>query len=98
MGRMSEAAVKAMPRRGRLWVTAILALALVALGYTIVEIATKEPGPAVVRAAAIPGAQRLVGGGAQDGARLGSATAPVPIQVFTDLQCGSCREDFLGPI
>ena len=35
------------------------------------------------------------GGVPQEGDRLGSADAPVSIQVFADLQCGSCREDFL---
>ena len=32
----------------------------------------------------------------QDGDRLGSPDAPVSIQFFDDLQCSSCREDFLG--
>ena len=34
----------------------------------------------------------------QEGDRLGSSDAPVTIQVFNDLQCSSCREDFLGTI
>ena len=34
----------------------------------------------------------------QEGDRLGSSNAPVTIQVFNDLQCGNCREDFLGTI
>ena len=34
----------------------------------------------------------------QEGDRLGSADAPVTIQVFNDLQCADCREDFLGTI
>ncbi|HET7485639.1 MAG TPA: thioredoxin domain-containing protein, partial [Solirubrobacterales bacterium] len=33
-----------------------------------------------------------------EGDRLGSSDAPVSIQVFNDLQCSSCREDFLGTI
>ena len=32
----------------------------------------------------------------QEGDRLGSSDAPVTIQVFADLQCSSCREDFLS--
>lgn len=95
---MSEAAAKPLPRRGRLWVTAILALGLLALGYTVVEIATREPGPAVVHVAGITDAQRLFGGVPQEGDRLGSSNAPVTIQVFNDLQCGNCRDDFLGTI
>jgi protein-disulfide isomerase len=95
---VSEAAVKALPRRGRIGVVAILALALLALGYTIVEISTKEPGPAVVHLDGISDAQRLFGGVPQEGDRLGSSNAPVTIQIFNDLQCGNCRDDFLGAI
>lgn len=95
---MSEAAVKPVPRRGRIWVAGILALGLLALGYTIVEISTKEPGPAVVDVVGINDAQRLFGGVPQEGDRLGSSNAPVTIQIFNDLQCAGCREDFLGTI
>ncbi len=95
---MSEAAVKPLPRRGRIWVAGLLALGVVALGYTIVEISTKEPGPAVVHVAGITDAQRLFGGVPQEGDRLGSSNAPVTIQIFNDLQCGNCREDYLGTI
>lgn len=87
-----------MPRRGRIWVAAILALGLLALGYTIVEISTKEPGPAVVHVAGITDAQRLFGGVPQEGDRLGSSNAPVTIQIFNDLQCSNCREDFLSTV
>lgn len=87
-----------MPRRGRLWVSAILALGLLALGYTIVEISTKEPGPAVVHVAGISDAQRIFGGIPQEGDRLGSSNAPVTIQLFNDLQCGNCRDDFLSTV
>ena len=38
---MSEIAVKAMPRRGRLWVIALLALGLLALGYFVVEVSNR---------------------------------------------------------
>lgn len=97
-GSMSEAAVKAMPRRGRLWVIAILGLALIALGYSLVEIATQKPGRQVVHVAGISDAQELLGGVPQEGDRLGSSDAPVTIQVFNDLQCSSCRDDFLSTI
>jgi protein-disulfide isomerase len=95
---MSEAAVKAIPRRGRLWVIAILALSLGALGYALVEISTQKAGPAVVRVEGISDAQELFGGVPQEGDRLGSSDAPVTIQVFNDLQCSSCRDDFLSTI
>ena len=98
MARVSEVAVKAMPRRGRLWVIAILALALFALGYLVVQISTQKPGPAVVHVAGIADAQRIFGGIPQEGDRLGSSDAPVTIQVFNDMQCSDCREDFLSTI
>jgi protein-disulfide isomerase len=98
MRSMSEIAVKAMPRRGRLWVTALLALGLFALGYFIVEVSTQKPGRAVVHVAGISDAQELFGGVPQEGDRIGSSDAPVTIQVFNDLQCSSCREAFLTTI
>src|SRR5712672_1635914 len=87
---MSELAVKAMPRRGRLWVIAILALGLFALGYSIVQISTQKAGRAVVHIAGITEAQEIFGGVPQEGDRLGSSDAPVTIQIFNDLQCSSC--------
>jgi len=94
----SEVAVKPLPRRGRIWVIALLALALLALGYTIVEMSTQEPGDPVVRLDGIEDAQRIFGGMPQEGDRLGSDDAPVTIQVFNDIQCDDCRDDFLGTI
>ena len=95
---VSEATAKAMPRRGRLWVAAILALALFGLGYLIVAISTQEEGEAKVEIAGINDAQRIFAGMPQEGDRLGSDNAPVTIQVFNDLQCSDCREDFLRTI
>jgi protein-disulfide isomerase len=95
---MSEAAVKAMPRRGRGWVIAILGLGLVALGYSLVGIATQEEGDPVVHVAGISDAQELFGGVPQEGDRLGSSDAPVSIQIFNDLQCSDCRDDFLSTV
>ena len=34
----------------------------------------------------------------QEGDRLGSSDAPVSIQIFNDLQCSNCRNDFLSTI
>lgn len=87
-----------IPRRGRPWVILGLALALFALGYAIVDIATQKAGPALVHLEGIGDAQEIFGGVPQEGDRLGSSDAPVTIQVFNDLQCSSCRDDFLGTI
>lgn len=95
---MSEAAVKATPRRGRIWVIALLSVGVLAIGYAVVSIATQKPGDAVVHVAGVGDAQRLFGGVPQEGDRLGSADAPVTIQVFNDMQCSECREDFLTTI
>jgi protein-disulfide isomerase len=98
MGEMSEVAVKAMPRRGRLWVVLILALGLIALAYAIVNISTQKPSNDVVHIEGIEDAQRIFGGVPQEGARVGSSDAPVTIQVFNDLQCSSCQQDYLSTI
>lgn len=93
-----EPAAIPLPRRGRAWIILALALATLAIGYAIFEISTREAGPEVVRLSGISDAQRLFGGVPQEGDRVGSADAPVSIQVFNDLQCSSCRDDFLETI
>jgi len=75
-----------------------LVLALAAVGYVVVDLATKEPGREVVHVEGIGGSQQLFGGVPQEGDRFGSADAPVSIQVFADLQCGDCRGEFLSTI
>jgi protein-disulfide isomerase len=95
---VSELAVTPIPRRGRLWVLLALVLALAALGYAVVGISTREAGRALVEVEGISTAQSTFGGIPQEGDRLGSTDAPVAVQVFADLQCGNCREDFLGTI
>jgi protein-disulfide isomerase len=75
---------------------AILLLGVVLLGYAIVSAATRKPGRAVVHVAGIADAQEIFGGVPQAGDRLGSSDAPVSIQLFNDIQCSNCRDDFLG--
>lgn len=75
-----------------------LALAVLSLGYALVDIAIRPAGPDAVRVVGIGDAQRTFGGIPQAGDRLGSSDAPVSIQVFNDLQCSNCRADFLGTI
>lgn len=102
MQRMSEAkaepGVKTLPRRGRLWVIVVLAIGLFGLGYLVVEMATTEADDDLIHLEGINDAQRLFAGMPQEGDRLGSSDAPVTIQIFNDLQCGNCREDFLETV
>lgn len=95
---MSELAVKPVPRRGRLFVIAVFALLIFGVSYLVVEVAVQEPGADVVELEGVNDAQRIFGGVPQEGDRIGSDDAPVTIQVFNDLQCGNCREDFLATI
>jgi protein-disulfide isomerase len=94
----SEVASRPLPRRGRIWVVALLALGLFALGYSIVQMSTQAPGNPVVHIEGISDAQGLFGGVPQEGDRLGSDDAPVTVQVFNDMQCADCRDDFLSTI
>jgi protein-disulfide isomerase len=95
---VSEVAATPLPRRGRIWVLLALLLALVALGYALVGISTRKAGRTPVRIEGISTAQSTFGGIPQEGDRLGSSDAPVSIQLFADLQCGNCRENFLDTV
>lgn len=95
---VSEAAATPIPSRGRLRVIVALSLAVGVLVYALVDISTREPGRESVRIAGIAATQQIFGGVPQEGDQLGAAEAPVAIQIFNDLQCSSCRADFLGTI
>lgn len=94
----SEPAVVQIPHRGRIWIVLALAIAVGLIGYAIVSISTQEAGDDVVHLSGISEAQEIFGGVPQEGDRFGSADAPVSIQIFNDLQCSSCRDDFLSTI
>jgi protein-disulfide isomerase len=85
-------------RRGRWMVLTLLALAATVLIAGIVELSTQKPDRSQVRLDGIGDAQEIFGGVRQDGDRLGSPDAPVSIQLFDDLQCSSCRDQFLSTI
>jgi protein-disulfide isomerase len=93
-----EVPVRPLPRRGRIWVALVLGLFLFGVGYLDVTVATKEPSGEVVHIAGISEAQEIFGGVPQEGDRLGSSDAPVTIQLFNDIQCSNCAEDFLDSI
>lgn len=76
----------------------MLGAALLILGYAIFEISTRPAGRDAIRVSGIGDAQRTFGGVPQEGDRVGSANAAVSIQVFNDMQCGNCSEDFLTTI
>ena len=95
---VSEAAATPIPRRGRLWVVLALAVAVALLGFALVEISTKEAGREFIRVKGISAAQRTFGGVPQEGDRVGSADAPVSVQIFNDLQCGTCAGAFVGTV
>ena len=93
-----EPAVVPIPPRGRIWIVLALAITVGLIGYAIVSISTQEAGDEVVHLSGISEAQEIFGGVPQEGDRFGSADAPVSIQIFNDLQCSSCRDDFLSTI
>jgi protein-disulfide isomerase len=85
-------------RRGRWLVLALLSVALVALIVGIVELSTQKPDRDRVVLAGIGDAQQIFGGVRQDVDRIGSPDAPVSLQLFDDMQCSSCRDQFLSTI
>jgi protein-disulfide isomerase len=95
---MEAVAVQRGRRRGRWLVLGLLALSLIALIAGIVELSTQKPDRSQVHITGIENAQEIFGGVRQDGDRLGSPDAPVSIQWFDDLQCSSCRAQFLSTI
>ncbi len=86
----SEAAVKPLPRRGRLGVIALLGAC--PDRARLHDRHDLDPGGGRRRSStstASPTPSELFGGMPQEGDRLGSSDAPVTIQVFNDLQCAA---------
>jgi hypothetical protein len=76
----------ATKRPGQYRILAILVLAFVVLGISIIGMATREPGNEFRGVSGVDDAQRIFGGEFQLGERLGPGNAPVQVQVFTDVQ------------
>ena len=95
---MEAVAESAGPRRGRWWVVAALGLALAALLAGIVEISTEKGGRPKIQVDGLNEMQQTFGGVRQLGDRLGDSDAPVTIQVFNDVQCANCDEQFLSTV
>jgi protein-disulfide isomerase len=79
-------------RRPRLIGLLVLALCLGLLGFAIVSLSVGSGGTEDIRITGAQEVQSLVGGIPQDGPRLGSASAPVTVQVFNDMQCDPCSD------
>lgn len=87
------------PRRGRIWIILVLAAFTVAIFAGIVELATQEPAEeALIELKGVGDAQRIFGGMRQHEDRLGDPDAPVTLQIFTDVQCEFCADQFMETV
>ncbi len=85
-------------RRGRWIVILLLAFAGLALFAAIEQLSTRKGGQPLIEVNGVNDAQRIFGGIPSAGDRLGDSDAPVIIQVFNDVQCSTCSEEFLQTI
>ena len=95
---MAALAARGSRRRGRWIVLAILSLGVIALGYAIYDLSTREPDRGRIEVQGIGDSLEIFGGVRQAGDRLGDPDAPVSIQIFDDMQCGNCSEQFVDTI
>jgi protein-disulfide isomerase len=79
-------------RRPRLIGLIVLALCVGLLGFAIVSLSVGNDEGDEIEITGAGEVQSLLGGIPQDGPRLGSASAPVTVQVFDDLQCDPCSK------
>jgi protein-disulfide isomerase len=70
----------------------VLGAGAVALIYVIVSISVGEGGPRARAPEEIGDVQRLYGGIAQEGRRLGEADASLELELFTDMRCVECAD------
>jgi protein-disulfide isomerase len=84
--------------RGRWFVIAALAAGVTLLLVAIIDLSTREGGPPRIDVSGENESQALFGGLPQDGDRLGEGEAPVSIQIFNDLSCDNCSDEFLEVI
>ena len=87
------------PRRGRWWIVLIMAAFTVAIFAGIVEVATQEPAEeGLVQLQGVGDSQRIFGGLRQHEDRVGDPDAPVSLQLFTDMQCVLCADQFMATV
>jgi len=79
-------------RRPRLVGLIVLGVVLLVIGTAVVGIALQKPDEDPIEVTGASTAQRLLGGIQQEGAVLGSESAPVTVEVFNDLQCPACAD------
>lgn len=85
-------------RRGRWVPIVLLAIAAAGLLTAIVGLSTEKGGDPVIEVSGINDAQQIFGGVESSGDRLGSSDAPVSIQIYNDVQCSDCGDQFLSTI
>jgi protein-disulfide isomerase len=84
--------------RGRWLVVAALALGAALLIAAIVDLSTRKGGEPRIEVSGESEAQQLLGGLPQAGDRLGEGEAPVTIQIYNDLTCDQCSEQFFDTV
>jgi protein-disulfide isomerase len=76
----------------------VLGVVVLVVGAAVVGIALQKPDDDPIEVTGASTTQRLLGGIRQEGAELGSESAPVTVEVFNDLQCAPCAEYHLEVI
>lgn len=89
---------KPQARPGRVWILLALITAGLALLIGIANISTRKPDTSYQKVLGASDTQRIFGGVRESGDRLGSADAPVRMQVFLDAQAAGFRDQYLETI